>query len=57
LWASPDTDIDGWDDNNNGRGAAFAFGRTIVEQFLKTYNLKKLIRASPVEAVLFSIFQ
>ncbi|GKV02888.1 hypothetical protein SLEP1_g15269 [Rubroshorea leprosula] len=46
LWADPDEDIKGWDEND--RGVSFIFGTDKVAEFLKKHDLDLICRAHQV---------
>jgi len=46
LWADPDPDNQGWDDND--RGVSYIFGAQIVSDFLKKHDLDLVCRAHQV---------
>jgi serine/threonine-protein phosphatase PP1 catalytic subunit len=46
LWADPDKDISGW--NENDRGVSFTFGSDIVGKFLQKHDLDLICRAHQV---------
>lgn len=46
LWADPDKDVMGW--NENDRGVSFTFGSVIVDKFLQRHDLDLICRAHQV---------
>lgn len=46
LWADPERDAQGW--NENERGVSFTFGSEIIARFLKTHELDLICRAHQV---------
>ncbi|KAL3200092.1 hypothetical protein MRX96_001298 [Rhipicephalus microplus] len=46
LWADPDINIQGWDENN--RGVSFTFGADVVSRFLTRHDLDLICRAHQV---------
>jgi len=46
LWSDPDTEVQGWGDND--RGVSFTFGSEIVSNFLRKHDLDLICRAHQV---------
>ena len=46
LWADPDKDVIGWEENE--RGVSYVFGPEIVTMFLKNHDLDLICRAHQV---------
>jgi serine/threonine-protein phosphatase PP1 catalytic subunit len=46
LWSDPDSNIDGWDEND--RGVSYVFGADVVLNFLKKHDLDLIVRAHQV---------
>jgi serine/threonine-protein phosphatase PP1 catalytic subunit len=46
LWSDPDSDVQGWGDND--RGVSFTFGSDVVANFLKKHDLDLICRAHQV---------
>jgi len=46
LWSDPDTDVDGWGEND--RGVSFTFGPDVVTRFLQKHGLELICRAHQV---------
>ena len=46
LWSDPDENINGW--GQNDRGVSYTFGRDVVFNFLKKFNLDLICRAHQV---------
>merc|ERR1712087_198802 len=46
IWSDPDTDINGWGEND--RGVSFTFGADVVRQFLRKHDLDLICRAHQV---------
>lgn len=46
IWADPEKDLDGW--NENDRGVSFVFGADIVSSFLAKHDLDLVVRAHQV---------
>jgi serine/threonine-protein phosphatase PP1 catalytic subunit len=46
LWADPDKDINGWDEND--RGVSFIFGPDVVSSFLERHDMDLVCRAHQV---------
>lgn len=46
LWADPETEIQGWGEND--RGVSYVFGVKVINKFLKTHNLDLICRAHQV---------
>jgi serine/threonine-protein phosphatase PP1 catalytic subunit len=43
LWADPDSEINGWSEND--RGVSFTFGPDVVSRFLQKHNMSLICRA------------
>lgn len=46
LWADPDPEVQGWQEND--RGVSFTFGADVVENFLKKHEFDLIVRAHQV---------
>jgi len=46
LWADPDQEVQGWQEND--RGVSFTFGADVVENFLKRHEFDLVVRAHQV---------
>eukprot|EP01124_Arcella_intermedia_P029172 TRINITY_DN609_c0_g2_i1.p1 TRINITY_DN609_c0_g2~~TRINITY_DN609_c0_g2_i1.p1 ORF type:complete len:298 (-),score=14.20 TRINITY_DN609_c0_g2_i1:120-1013(-) len=46
LWADPDTEVQGWQEND--RGVSFTFGGDVVENFLRRHEFDLVVRAHQV---------
>ena len=46
LWADPESDIQGWGEND--RGVSYVFGAKVINKFLKTHDLDLICRAHQV---------
>jgi len=46
LWADPDSQVEGWAQND--RGVSFTFGKDVVESFLRRHDLDLIVRAHQV---------
>jgi len=46
LWADPDTEVQGWQEND--RGVSFTFGGDVVENFLRKHEFDLVVRAHQV---------
>lgn len=53
LWADPDNDVQGWDEN--ARGVSYVFGSDAVANFLKRHDLDLVCRAHQVSQGLFKL--
>ncbi|CAK0805657.1 unnamed protein product [Prorocentrum cordatum] len=54
LWADPESEINGWADND--RGVSYTFGPDTVEGFLKKFDFDVVVRAHQVVADGFEFF-
>lgn len=46
LWSDPDSNVNGWDEND--RGVSYVFGTDIVTNFLQKHDLDLIVRAHQV---------
>ncbi len=46
LWADPEKDMSGWDEND--RGISYIFGADVVKEFIKRNNIDLICRAHQV---------